>query len=193
MDTQVQNCKYLHTGTTCFHCPKWIIMFQTKESNIFQFLSFCQSWCGKCKLEFGSRWMFIERKSFWAVRFKKHLPCWRRLVASSSEDVFKTSSRHLDQGKYIGVSYTSSEDVLIKTNIFVFAMCFQDVLKTSTRRLARTSSRRYQDIFKKPLRHIFKTPCKDVFKMFLRRIIRLNCLSRSSIWLGYSPEKFLKF
>ena len=193
MDTQVQNCKYLHTGTTCFHCPKWIIMFQTKESNIFQFLSFCQSWCGKCKLEFGSRWMFIERKSFWAVRFKKHLPCWRRLVASSSEDVFKTSSRHLDQGKYIGVSYTSSEDVLIKTNIFVFAMCFQDVLKTSTRRLARTSSRRYQDIFKKPLRHIFKTPCKDVFKMFLRRIIRLNCLSRSSICLGYSPEKFLKF
>ena len=193
MDTQVQNCKYLHTGTTCFHCPKWIIMFQTKESNIFQFLSFCQSWCGKCKLEFGSRWMFIERKSFWAVRFKKHLPCWRRLVASSSEDVFKTSSRHLDQGKYIGVSYTSSEDVLIKTNIFALAMRFQDVLKTSTRRLAKTSSRRYQDIFKKSLRHIFKTSCKDVFKMFLRRIIRLNCLSRSSICLGYSPEKFLKF
>ena len=193
MDTQVQNCKHLHTGTTCFHCPKWIIMFQAKESNILQFFSFCQSWCSKCKLEFGSRWMLIERKSFWAVRIKKHSSCWRRLVASSSEDVCKTSSRHLDQGEYIGVSYTSSEDVLIKTNIFVLAMRFQDVLKTSARRLAKTSSRRYQDIFKKSLRHIFKTSCKDVFKMFSRRIIRLNCLSRSSICLGYTPEKFLKF
>ena len=110
---------------------------------------------------------------------------WRRLSSSSSEDVFKTSSRRLDQDEYVRLSLTSSEDVF----------------KTSSRRLGQdqyirlghTSSRRLQDVFKtssrcleKHLQDIFKTssrrlqdifeaPSKDVFKTFSTRIIKLNC------------------
>ena len=65
---------------------------------------------------------------------------WRRLSSSSSKDVFKTSSRRLDEDEYILINHTSSEDVF----------------KTSSRRLGQdqyirlvhTSSRRLQDIFK---------------------------------------------
>ena len=72
------------------------------------------------------------------------------------EDVFplrlsSTSSRRLDQVEYVRLSLTSSEDVLVKTNIFVLAIRLQDVLKTFSRRLRhvfKTSSRRLQDVFK---------------------------------------------
>ena len=37
--------------------------------------------------------------------------CWRRLSSSSSEDVFKTSSKRFDQDEYIHLTHTSSEDV----------------------------------------------------------------------------------
>ena len=69
------------------------------------------------------------------------------------EDVLKTSFafvfRRRLQDEYIRISNTSSEDVLVKTNIFVLAIRFQDVLqkllqdvfKTPSRRLAKTSSR----------------------------------------------------
>ena len=65
---------------------------------------------------------------------------WRRLSSSSSEDVFKTSSRRLDQDEYVCLSLTSSEDVF----------------KTSSRRLGQdqyicldhTPSRRLQDVFR---------------------------------------------
>ena len=65
----------------------------------------------------------------------KHSSWWRRL-----EDVFrlrlqKTSSRRLDQDEYVRPSLTSSQDVLVKTNIFALAICLQDVFKTSSRRL----------------------------------------------------------
>ena len=103
------------------------------------------------------------------------------------EDVFKTSSRRLDQDKYVRLSLTSSEDVF-KTSWsrpiysswpYVFktsSRCLQDVFKTSSRRLQgvfKTSSRRLQGIF--------KTSCKDIFKTFPRRTIRLNCLPRSHL------------
>ena len=106
----------------------------------------------------------------------KHSSWWRRL-----EDVFalrlqKTSSRRLDQDEHIRLTHTSSEDVLIKTNIFVLVIRLQDVFKrlqdvfkmscknvfkTSSRRLAKTSWRRFQSVF--------KTSCKSVFKTFSRR------------------------
>ena len=38
--------------------------------------------------------------------------------------------RRLDQDKYVRLSLTSSEDVLVKTNIFVLAIRLQDVFKT---------------------------------------------------------------
>ena len=54
----------------------------------------------------------------------------------------------LDQDEYVRLSLTSSEDVLVKTSIFVLAIRLQDV---------------------------FKTSCQDVFKTFSRRIIKLKC------------------
>ena len=99
------------------------------------------------------------------------------------------------------LSSSSSEDVLIKTNMFALALRLQ---KTSSRRLGQgqyirlghTSSRRLQDVFKtssrrlaktssRHLQDVFKTSCKDIFKTFSRRIIRLNCLPRSHFWVIY--------
>ena len=71
---------------------------------------------------------------------------WKRLSSSSLEDVFKTSSRLLDQDEYVRLSLTSSEDVWVKTNIFVLAIRLQDVFKTSCRNVFKTSSRRLQDV-----------------------------------------------
>ena len=93
-----------------------------------------------------------------------------RLSLTSSEDVFKTSSRRLGQDQYIRLGHTSSrgfEDIF-KTS----SKRFQELFKTSSKRLqdvSKTSSRRFQDVF--------KTSCKDIFKMFSRRIIKLICSS----------------
>ena len=69
-----------------------------------------------------------------------------KISSSSSEDVFKMSSRRLDQDEYIHLTHTSSEDGLTKTNIFALAIRLQDVFKTFPRRLAKISSRRFQDV-----------------------------------------------
>ena len=94
----------------------------------------------------------------------KHSSWWRHL-----EDVFRLclqnlSSRRLDQGEYIRLSHTSSEDVF----------------KTSSRRLGQdqcirlghTSSRRFQNVFKSSSKSVFKASSRrpqDVLKMSLRR------------------------
>ena len=90
---------------------------------------------------------------------------WRPANIRLDEDVFRrhlqeTSSRCLDQDKYIHLSHRSSENVFVKTNISVLALCLQDVYKTS--------SRRPQDVLQKCLQDIFKTSCKNVFKTSLR-------------------------
>ena len=84
------------------------------------------------------------------------------------EDVFrlrlqKTSWRRLDHNRYVRLSLMSSEDVLVKTKIFVLAIRLQDVFKTFSRRLQdvlknifKTSSRRLQDVFKTSLRRLPK-------------------------------------
>ena len=80
------------------------------------------------------------------------------------------------------------QDVLIKTDVFAFAI-----------RLQKMSSRRLQDVLIKTnifvlairLQDIFKMSCKDVFKTFPRHIIRLNCFPRSRICLGHTSLKFL--
>ena len=84
------------------------------------------------------------------------------VLKKSSEEVFKTSSRRLDQDEYVRLSLTSSEDVF-KTSLRRFGqdqyICLghmssrrlQDVFKTSSRSLQdvfKTSSRRLQDVFK---------------------------------------------
>ena len=105
---------------------------------------------------------------------------WRRL-----EDVFclrlqKTYSRRLDQDEYIRLSHTSSEDVLVKTNIFVLAIRLQDVFKTFSRRLPKTSSRHLQDVFKTSSRRLAKTssrPLQDVFKASSRPLAKISSRS----------------
>ena len=79
-----------------------------------------------------------------------------RLSHLSSEDFFKTSSRHLDQDQYIRLDHTSSTRV-------------QDVLKTSSRRLAKTSSRHLQDVFKTFWRRL-----QDLFKTSLIRLSKTS-------------------
>ena len=95
----------------------------------------------------------------------KHSSWWRclediltRLSSSSLEDVLKTSSRRLDQDEYIRLSHTSSEDVLVKTNIFFLTMRLQSVFKTSSR----------------GLQYVFKTSCKNVFKTSSRRLLDVS-------------------
>ena len=93
---------------------------------------------------------------------------WRRLWSSSSEDVFKTSTRHLQD-----VLKTSSRRLqdIFKTS----SRLLQDVFKTSSRRLQdffKTSSRHLQDLFKTYSRcfeNVFKTSSRhlqDVFKTY---------------------------
>ena len=92
------------------------------------------------------------------------------------------------------------QDVLIKTNIFVFAICLQDVLKTFSRYLAKESLRHLQDVLQKmSLQDLFKTyhqiklffltRLREVFNTFLRRTAK-TIICRG-ICLGHTSEKFM--
>ena len=72
---------------------------------------------------------------------------WRRLLSLTSEDVFKTSSRRLNQDQYFRLRHTSWRRL-------------QDVFKTSSRRLAKTSSRLLAKTSSKRLQGV----CKNVVK-----------------------------
>ena len=119
-----------------------------------------------------------------------------RLSLTSSEDVFKTSSRRLGQDQYIRLGHMSSRRLqdVFKTS----SRPLQGVFKTSSRRLDqdeyvclsltssedvfktswsrpiysswlyvfKTSSRRFQDVF--------KTSCKNVFKTSSRRLAKIS-------------------
>ena len=96
-------------------------------------------------------------------------------ISLSSEDVFKTSWRRLDQDDCIAfvirLQKTSSR--------FLDQEKYIHLGHTSSRRLYnvfKTSSKRLQDVLPRRLQNVFKTSCKDVFKTFWRRIIKLNCL-----------------
>ena len=83
---------------------------------------------------------------------------WRRLSSSSSRRL---------------------HDVLIKTNIFVLVIRFQDVFKTFSKHLQDVLQKRIQDIFKTSSRrfqNIFMTSCKDVFKTYHQ--VKLLLLTR---------------
>ena len=118
---------------------------------------------------------------------------WKLLSSSSSEDLFKTSSRRLDKDEYVRLSHTSSENIfkwssrdLGQTNIFVLVILLQDIFKTCSRRLAKTFSRCLKDIFKTSSRcfeDVFKTSSRhlqdilprrlqDILKMSLKRYLQ---------------------
>ena len=110
--------------------------------------------------------------------------CWGYFPANIrlDEDVFRL---HLD--KFVRLSLTSSLDVLVKTNIFVLAIrledVFKNVLKTSSRRLAKMSSRRLekrlQDVLKTFSRHlqdVLQRCLQEVSKMYYQ--VKLFVLTR---------------
>ena len=133
---------------------------------------------------------------------------WRRISSSSSEDVFKTSwlrriySSHLQK-----TSWRRFQDVLVKTNIFVLVIDFQDVFKTSSRYLQDMSSRclqrnnlsSYKTLCKissrrlcedetllrwRRVKDVFKTCLEEVFKMSWRPIIVCWVVSFSRYFLN---------
>ena len=125
--------------------------------------------------------------------------------------LIKTSWRHLEDVFCLWLQKTSSrhfQDVLIKTNIFVFVILLEDVFKTFSKPLQDVLLRRLQDFLQKRLQNVFKASVKtssrllqDVSKTFWSRlqdifktswrVIRLNCLPSSRICLGHTSEKFM--
>ena len=100
---------------------------------------------------------------------------WRRL-----KDVFR-----LHQDKFVRLSLTSSQDVLVKTNIFVLAIRLQDVFKTSCKNVFKTSSRRLQDVLKTFSRHlqvVLQRYLQEVFKMYHQ--VKLFVLTR--LWEAFN-------
>ena len=134
----------------------------------------CRKFFERIFLNFKWKQLIPSKQSSW----------WRRL-----EDVFclclqKTSSRHL-QDEYIRLTHTSSEDVFIKTNIFVLVIRLPDFLKTSSRclqdilkrRLAKTSLRHLQDVFKTSCQGVVKTSSRllqDVLQKHLQDIFKTS-------------------
>ena len=130
-------------------------------------------------------------------------PSWRRLSPSSSEDVLiktnifalvirlqKTSSRRLDQDKYICLGHA-------------FSRRFQNVFKTSCQDVFQTSSRHFQDVLQNSLQDIFKTywrcfkdvlktPSRylqDVFKTFSRRLAKMSSRHLQDVFETYHQVK----
>ena len=90
-------------------------------------------------------------EGIFVIKKVKNTVPWAYVIAQQTFVLMKTSfvfvfRRRLHQDEYIRLSLTSSEDVLVKTNVFVLAICLQDVFKTSSRRLAKISSRRFQGV-----------------------------------------------
>ena len=86
---------------------------------------------------------------------------WRRLSSSPSEEVFKMSSRRLDQDLHICFVHTSSR---ILQNVFkTFSRCLKDVFQKRFQGIFKTSWRCFEDVLKigsKRSQDVFK----DVFK-----------------------------
>ena len=157
----------------------------------------------KCLGGDGEAYILISM--YWCSLSKKKLAGGRTYQTFV---LMKTSWRRLPS--------SSSEDVLVKTNIFVLAIRLQDVFrtschnktscknvfKTSSRRLQdvlKTSSRCLQDLLQRYLKDVFKTyrqiklffliSLRDVFKTFLRRTAKRVIYRR--IFLGHTSQKFI--
>ena len=84
----------------------------------------------------------------------------------------KTSSKRLDEGEYILINHTPSEDVFNTSQGRLGQDQYIRLVYTSSRRLQdvfKTSSRRLQDVLPKRLQHVFKTSRKYVLKTSSRR------------------------
>ena len=132
----------------------------------------------------------INLQNIWYQKKNFRMLCWGYFPANIrlDEDVFRL---HLD--KFVRLSLTSSLDVLVKTNIFVLAIrledVFKNVLKTSSRRLAKMSSRRLekrlQDVLKTFSRHlqdVLQRCLQEVSKMYYQ--VKLFVLTR--LWEAFN-------
>ena len=97
--------------------------------------------------------------------------------------LMKMSWRRLDQDEYVRPSLTSSEDVLVKTNILVLAIHLEDVLQ-----------RYLQDVFKTHYQvKLFLLTCLwEAFDTFLRRSFPKTVIYSRGICLGNTTsDKFM--
>ena len=100
----------------------------------------------------------------------KHSSWWRRF-----EDVLKTSSVFVFRRRLQDIFKTSWSRSIYSSWPYVFKTSsrrFQDLFKTSSRRLAKMSSRRFPDVFKMSCKNVFKTSSRrfeSVFKTSSRR------------------------
>ena len=128
----------------------------------------------------------------------------KQTLSRRLEDVIRlclqeTSSRLLDQGKYIHLTQMFSEDFFKTLWSKPIYSSWSYVFKTSSRRLAKAPSRHLQDVFKTSLRHlqgfllrrlqdVFKRKTslrylQNAFKTFWRRLQDLlNTSSRHLEW-----------
>ena len=129
---------------------KWLVLFMLEPCQISKMVLFCKN-----SLQLKSSNYDITQQTF---VFKRRFDEGEYILIdhTSSEDVFKTSSRRLGQDQYIRYVHASSRRL-------------EDVFKMSSRRLAITSSRRFQDIFKtssKRLQEVSQIRLEDIFKTF---------------------------
>ena len=99
---------------------------------------------------------------------------WRRLSSSSSEDVLIKMNMF---ALALRLQKTSWSRPIYSSWLYVFKTSsrrFQDVFKTSCKNVFKTSSRRLQDVFKTSSRRLEKR-LQDIFKTSSRRTIKLNC------------------
>ena len=80
---------------------------------------------------------------------------------SMSHEIKKHPSKHSSWWRRL--SSSSSEDVLIKTNMFALALRLQ---KTSSKRLGHTSSRCFQDVLPRCFQDVLQKRLQDVFKKY---------------------------
>ena len=135
---------------------------------------------------FSGYWTLISRKypyhSPANIRLDEYVlkTSWRRFSSSSSEDVFKTSSRRLDPDEYVRLTLrhvfkTSWSRPIFSPWPYVFktsSRCFRDVFKTSSRPLQsvfKTSSSCFEDVFKAyhQVNLFYLTRPREIFNMFL--------------------------
>ena len=108
---------------------------------------------------------------------------WRRLSSSSSEDLLIKTNIFVLLTRLQKTSPRRLQDVLVKTNIFVLARRLEDIFKTFWRRLQDVFKTSCQDGFKtfwRRLQDVFKTCCKNIFKTFWRRLQDINRTSKQN-------------
>ena len=89
--------------------------------------------------------------------------CETNVVRSYRQQTFvlmKTTSRRLDQDEYIHLSHTSSEDVF-KTS----SRRLPEVLQKRLQDIFKMSSKRFEDVFKMSWKDIFKTFSRRIIKL----------------------------